>query len=271
MSRRPTYPFALIALAVASITLGAGRAQAMGAAVPSLFEPAPQPVVAQPTAAQAPVVAPATVPAPDVVPVIATPAAVAPVPAAQQPTPSPEPATAPAPQAPPSTPRAPATPRTPRAAQPAPQAPEAPVVADAPRAPRPKGQPINVRFEVLATDQSGTKPAITKSMAVTVADGEFARVRNGVESQPQGAPVRNAFFSVDVRAAVEGDRVRVDFSLDYNAFDDTTGVTATRTTANVRLQQALVLENGKPLVVSQSTDPMTDRKFTVEVKATVIR
>jgi len=211
---------------------------------------------------------PAVVAAPDVVVAPALPVpdvVVAPVTAIQQPTPAPEPAKVPAPQAPP------AAPRAPRAAQPAVPAPEAHPVGEAPRAPRPKGQPINVRFDVLATDQSGSKPPITKSMTVTVADGEFARVRNGVESQPQGAPARNAFFSVDVRAFVEGERVRVDFSLDYNAFDDTTGANATRSTANVRLQQALVLDNGKSLVVSQSTDPMTDRKFTVEVKATVIK
>jgi hypothetical protein len=128
-----------------------------------------------------------------------------------------------------------------------------------------------VRLDILATDQSGTRPPVTKAMTVTVADGESARVRNSVETQPPQAAPRQAFFAVDARAFVEGDRVRVDFSLDYNAFDDSEGGNAVRSTANVRLSQGLVLENGKALVISQSTDPVTDRKFTVEVKATVVK
>jgi len=33
----------------------------------------------------------------------------------------------------------------------------------------------------------------------------------------------------------------------------------------------LILENGKPLVITQSADPLIDRQVTVEVKATILR
>jgi hypothetical protein len=33
----------------------------------------------------------------------------------------------------------------------------------------------------------------------------------------------------------------------------------------------VILQNGKPLVVSQAADPTTDRKMTVEVKATILK
>ena len=33
----------------------------------------------------------------------------------------------------------------------------------------------------------------------------------------------------------------------------------------------LILENGKPLVVTQSADPVIDRQVTVEVKATILK
>jgi hypothetical protein len=229
-------------------------------------QPAP-PAIAQASAIAA---SPAVV----AVPVVAPAPVVAPVPAVQAATPAPAPTPAPvvALSAPARAPQAPAAPtRPPRAAAPA-VPPAADVAApEAPRPPRQRGQPVNVRLEILATDQSGTKPPITKTMTVTVADGESARVRNSVESQPSNGPARQAYFSVDARAFVEGDRVRVDFSLDYNAFDEPAPPTGSRATANVRLSQGLVLENGKSLVISQSTDPMTDRKFTVEVKATVIK
>jgi hypothetical protein len=33
---------------------------------------------------------------------------------------------------------------------------------------------------------------------------------------------------------------------------------------------AVVLDDGKPMMVTQSADPVTDRKVTVEVKATIL-
>jgi hypothetical protein len=33
----------------------------------------------------------------------------------------------------------------------------------------------------------------------------------------------------------------------------------------------VLLESGKPLVITQAADPVSDRKVTVEVKATVLR
>ena len=34
---------------------------------------------------------------------------------------------------------------------------------------------------------------------------------------------------------------------------------------------SLVLESGKPMIVSQAADPVSDRKITVEVTATILR
>ena len=38
-----------------------------------------------------------------------------------------------------------------------------------------------------------------------------------------------------------------------------------------RITQTVVLESGKPVVLSQTTDPLTGRKTTVEAKATIVR
>jgi hypothetical protein len=152
MHRRFTFGLSVVGFAIAWISLASPTADARASGGQFLIEPASQPALS---------------PAP------AAPAAVAaPVPDAQQPTPRPEAVPAPAPQSPP------VTPRPPRAAQPA-VAPEPPAPAEAAR-PRPRGQPINVRLDILATDQSGTRPPVTKAMTVTVADGESARVRNSV-------------------------------------------------------------------------------------------
>jgi hypothetical protein len=42
-------------------------------------------------------------------------------------------------------------------------------------------------------------------------------------------------------------------------------------TSRLNQQMNLVLQNGKPLVISQAADPGSDRKISVEVSATVLR
>jgi hypothetical protein len=177
------------------------------------------------------------------------------------------PLVAPAPQA--AQPVPPAAPRAPRPS--AGEAPPLPPAPEAPRAPRPRGQLANVRVDVTVTDQTGPRPAVTKTMTLTVADGESAMIRNETElKSPDG--MRSAPFSVDAHAVIDGDRIRLDVALDYQVLDTASAQTPgppTRTL--VKGRQALVLESGKPLVISQSSDPMSDRKVTVEVKGTILR
>ena len=39
----------------------------------------------------------------------------------------------------------------------------------------------------------------------------------------------------------------------------------------IRDAVTMILESGKPLIVAQSADPVSDRQVTVEVKATILR
>jgi hypothetical protein len=43
------------------------------------------------------------------------------------------------------------------------------------------------------------------------------------------------------------------------------------TTPNVNESIAVILEDGKPMVISQSADPVTDRRVKVEAKITLLR
>ena len=187
-----------------------------------------------------------------------------------EPRPAPTPVAATAPQAP-APPAPPAIARAPRPSTGDAQAPPPPAAPEVAHAPRPRGQLANVRVDVTVTDQTGTGPAITKTMTLTVADGESAMIRNETEMKTPDS-VRSAPFSVDVRAVIDGDRVRLDVGLDYQVLDAaSTQTPGPPTRALFKGRQALVLENGKPLVISQSSDPMSDRKVTVEVKGTIIR
>ena len=42
-------------------------------------------------------------------------------------------------------------------------------------------------------------------------------------------------------------------------------------TTGIHENLAMILDNGKPLVVAQSADPVGDRQVTIEVKATILR
>lgn len=231
-------PVSLLALTL----VGAGPSAAW--AQPVEPQPAPTPVAAAAPQAPAPAASPAI---------------------ARAPRPSTGEAQTPAPAAPP------AIARAPRPSTGEPQAPPPGAAPEVARAPRPRGQLANVRVDVTVTDQTGTGPAATKTMTLTVADGESAMIRNETEMKTSDG-LRSAPFSVDVRAVIDGDRVRLDVGLDYQVLDSaSTHTPGPPTRALFKGRQALVLESGKPLVISQSSDPMSDRKVTVEVRATIIR
>ncbi|MCX6551616.1 MAG: hypothetical protein NTY02_11550 [Acidobacteria bacterium] len=137
-----------------------------------------------------------------------------------------------------------------------------------------KGQLVNVRVEFTITDQVGAKPPTKKTMSMTVAEGENSRIRTMVEAfAKSGSTVQRvqAPLSVDVSPVIEGAKIRLEFSLEYNLVDDSGVESAPQNKTTVSERLAVVLDSGVPLVVAQSSDALSDRKLTVEVKATVLR
>ncbi len=95
-------------------------------------------------------------------------------------------------------------------------------------------------------------------MTILVEDRQSGRIRTGRN---------NIALNVDARPEIVRDnRVRLLLSLEYTPQDtDKSSPMAISETV------AALLEDGKPLVVSQSADPSSDRKVRVEVKATIVR
>jgi hypothetical protein len=163
------------------------------------------------------------------------------------------------------------TPR-PAAAQPA----TTPAVAPAPPAPAPAprrdGQPINIRADVTITDQRGGAPPIKRTVSVVVGDGFSGLIR----SQSEVFQVGSVPLNIDVEPTLLSDgKIRVRFNLQYDwpapyeASANLTRGTVIKTALHDNV--ALILENGKPMVVAQSADPIGDRQVSVEVKATILR
>ena len=200
--------------------------------------------------------------------------------AAQTPAP-PGPRAAPTPreratQAPPRAPAAPAPPATPAApaaavAPPPPPPPPAPPPSTP--TPRRENQSTNIRIELTVTDERPGAAPITKSVSLVTGDGLSGSVRS--QTNYSGLPGGGVPFNVDAMPIILADgKIHTRLTLQY----DVPPPAGPPEAGSVRLLQtslrdsiALTLENGKPMVAVQSTDPVTDRKVSVEVKATIVR
>ena len=175
--------------------------------------------------------------------------------------------TAPRPPQAPAAPAAPAAPPAPAApaASPAPPAPPAP--------PRREGQPINVKVELNITEDGGAGAPIKKSVVAVVADGYNGFVRQQGVAQSGAAP-RSIPLNLDAFPVILANgKIRLTCSIQYTAGAAGTTSAPGDARAGTDIRQSLVLnlESGKPLVISQGTDPIGDRRVTVEVTATILR
>lgn len=141
---------------------------------------------------------------------------------------------------------------------------------------REPGQPVNVKIDLTITDQRGSNPPVKKVVSMTLADREQGMIRSQAEAPYSGSKegklsLRPVPLHVDARPVIgEANKIHLRMSLEYNLIDES--VTEGRyPNTEIRESLGLVLENGKPLIVAQSADPIGDRRVTLEVKATILR
>jgi hypothetical protein len=153
--------------------------------------------------------------------------------------------------------------------QPTPQTPQ-----NAPR-PDPGGQPLNVRVELTITDQVGTSEPYKKVVTLIVADRQRGFVRSRGDLRTGDNRWRTLSINVDARPVLIRDGLlRLDLGLEYQP-QPIMGGGATNVAEPgswvMNEQVGVVLDSGKPLVVSQAFDPTSDRKISVELKGTILR
>jgi hypothetical protein len=150
-------------------------------------------------------------------------------------------------------------------------------------APEPAGLPINVKIEVSITDQTGTNAPAKKVVTMLTTDRQSNSIRSsasvpvkmgGPSAAPSPVTYRNVTINVDARPTIiakEPNKVLVAFGLEYlpKSAGGAEELEPGMSQLNERL--SLVLESGKPMIVSQAADPVSDRKITVEVTATILR
>ena len=130
---------------------------------------------------------------------------------------------------------------------------------------RPVGQPVNVRIEVTIIDEGGPHPS-RKTVSVTVADRQSGQVRSAVDVPGIG----RVPLALDAFPIVERDgRIRTRITLEYQPSPGADRKEPTP--VEMRLSFGVILDSGRKVVAAQAADPVTDRRVSAEVTATVLK
>ncbi len=166
---------------------------------------------------------------------------------------------------------------------------EQPTTAPGTSASRQRYLPQNVRLDITINDQTVGGAPVKKTISLIAADGYGGRVRStgtltqeyiqGGMQTPDGKPlvgvrpVGEVQLNVDANVQfLEQDRIRAMITLEYTPGASEplpAGSAVTRSPLNQSV--TVILQNGKPLVITQAADPLSDRKITVEATATLLR
>jgi len=158
----------------------------------------------------------------------------------------------------------PQTPKTP---------PPPPPPVPAPQIPQRQGQPINIRVDTTISETGVSAAPVKKTVTAVAGDGFEASVRETANNAPPIAPgpfVGPTALNVDASPSIlSNGKIRLRITLQYAAGQAQTGDARIRT--DIRQTLVLILDSGKPLVISEASDPLSDRRVSVEVTATILR
>jgi hypothetical protein len=157
----------------------------------------------------------------------------------------------------------PARPKAPAA----PQAPAAPAAIPAPPAPPSEGQLVNIRLDVSVIDQEGTGVPKPKTLMVILADMHLGQTRAVYEDRS---------ISVDARPTIADGLIRVNVTVKSQESPNREMMPVgggfmpkSDPILNWTNSFTLLLSNGKPMVALETSDAVTKRKLSIEVKATI--
>lgn len=148
-------------------------------------------------------------------------------------------------------------------------------------------QAVNVRLELTITDHSNDGAPLKKSIMWVLADGFQSRVRSSgmVHNQeksdngPDGPPMvfTRALFEVQLNVdsmvrIMEGDRIRAEITVQYTpGIAGAIAPSGTVKPSPLNQSATVILTSGKPLIITQAADPVSERKISLEVTATILR
>ena len=154
----------------------------------------------------------------------------------------------------------------------APGAPKQVAPAPAPQRvdiPRGRGKEFNVQIEITITDQSAASAPDKKVVTLLAADQTMGRVRANANARQENLGMVGTELNVDARPVLmDNDRILLELTLEYTPLRPSP---VQQAPTNLNESLTVILQNGRPLTVSQAADPVSDRRMTVEVKATILK
>ena len=125
-------------------------------------------------------------------------------------------------------------------------------------------QQVNVRVELAIAETQGSGPSTKKTVTVLTSGMNRGSVRSTLRT-----PGITMVLNVDARPTLLKDG-KIMLYLNFQYVPEHVA-SAEIASAELNEEMAVILTDGKPLLVSQSADAKGDRKVTVEVTATIVK
>jgi hypothetical protein len=131
---------------------------------------------------------------------------------------------------------------------------------------------LSVRFDIAITDTAGGKPA-TKTVSLNVTSGGSGSIRStGIIPGPDpntSIGAKPVPLNVDVKnvSTMANGQVRATIVVEYQPYVEN----ALRLPAEVTASSLAEFTNGVKTLILQAADPMSDRRTTIEVTATILK
>ena len=131
----------------------------------------------------------------------------------------------------------------------------------------------NVQVELTLTDQMGTAAPEKKTVSMIVSSGNWGKIRSAGSVIQVGDAPYGVDLNVDARPYVSTEgQIQLELTIAYAPPKGSPDPREPRQRpTGINQSQTVILQSGKPLVISQAADPLNDRKVIVEVKATVLK
>jgi hypothetical protein len=130
----------------------------------------------------------------------------------------------------------------------------------------------NVQVELTLSDQVGTQAPEKKTVSMIVSSGNWGKIRSAGNVRPQNDAPFVVDLNVDARPYVSVDgQIQLELTIVYSPPGGADKDNLKPRPTGVNQSLTVVLQSGKPLLVSQAADPVSDRKVIVEVKATILK
>lgn len=151
--------------------------------------------------------------------------------------------------------------------------------ASEPPAQRPEGRQApaprtrsNIKIEVTISDQTGSGPVEKKVVSLIAAEESWGKIRTQASARMSDGGFQHVALNVDARPWLTStSAIQLELTVAYNPLGAMAKDTSQMRPTELNQSMSIVLQSGKPMVVSQAADPIMDRKIVVEVVASILK